>query len=330
MKFDVLQETLKNLAPRPVRRVARGLLKRFREERNRLQRLRGHALDQAAIVAALRDLGIMPGDTLLVHSSLSRMGYVEGGADAVVMALQEAVGKNGTLGAPTFWTLDASAVEEGALFDAVQGRSQLGIISERIRQLPGAVRSLHPTHSATFVGPHARDLAAEHHSDETPVGPHSPYRKLVPLGGKILLLGASLEYLTSFHTIEDEIRSFAFQVYEPGRKRFRVLTPEREELTLHARVHCPETARLRQCVKMEPHLLATGVMIKGAIAKGDAIVLDAKGLHEALHHLCQRGITMYTPEGPRMEGADKGIDPDLAVVQASFRHSAMTGSGGDN
>jgi aminoglycoside N3'-acetyltransferase len=129
------------------------------------------------------------------------------------------------------------------------------------------------------------------------VGPHSPYRKLASLGGKILLLGASLEYLTSFHTIEDEITPFPFQLYEPGRKRFRVLTPERDELTLYARVHRTETARLRQCVKMEPHLLAAGVMIKGAVGEGDAIVLDAKGLHEALHRLCQQGITMYTPQG---------------------------------
>jgi hypothetical protein len=48
---------------------------------------------------------------------------------------------------------------------------------------------------------------------------------------------------------------------------------------------------------METHLLAAGVMIKGAVGKGDAIVLDAKGLHEALYRLCQQGITMYAPGG---------------------------------
>jgi hypothetical protein len=100
------------------------------------------------------------------------------GVDAIVMALREAVGVNGTLGAPTFWTVDPNAAEDDSLFDAVQGKSQLGIISERIRQLPGAMRSLHPTHSATFVGPGARDLTAEHHRDETPVGLHSTLPKI--------------------------------------------------------------------------------------------------------------------------------------------------------
>jgi len=296
VNLDILRETLKNLAPRSVRRTARGLLKGLRELRNRMQRLQGHALDQAGIVAALRRLGIKQGDILIVHSSLSRLGFVAGGVDAVVRALEESVGVDGTLGAPTFWTVDPSAAEEGSLFDAVHGKSQLGIISERIRQLPGAVRSLHPTHSATFVGLHARDLTAEHHLDETPAGPHSPYRKLASMGGKILLLGVSLEYLTSFHTIEDEIERFPFQVYEPGRKRFRVLTPQGEELTLNVRVHSPETARLRQCIKMEPHLLAERVMVKGAVGHGDAIVLDAKRLHDALLRLCQQGITIYDPE----------------------------------
>lgn len=272
------------------------MLKGLREFRNRMQHVSGRALDRQGVVAALRRLGIEPGDVVIVHSSLSRLGFVEGGVDAVVMALQEAVGADGTFGAPTFWTVNPNAIEEGTLLDAVRGKSQLGLISERIRQLPGAIRSLHPTHSATFVGPRARELVAEHHRDKVPAGPRSPYRKLVEMEGKILLLGVSLEYLTNFHTIEDEVERFPFEIYEPGHKRFRVLTPEGEELTLDVCVHKEETARLRQCVKMEAHLVAAGVMVKGLVGKGDAIVLNAKRLHETLHRLCEHGITIYAPE----------------------------------
>ena len=188
-----------------MRWLVRELLKGTRKARNRMQRLQGGVLDQAGIVAALRRLGIVSRGVLLVHSSLSRLGFVAGGVDAVVMALQEAVGVNGTLGAPTFWTVDPNGMEEGTLFDAVRGKSQMGTISDCIRQLPGAIRSLHPTHSATFVGPWAQELTAEHHNDETPVGPHSPYRKLAAMKGKILLLGVTLEYLTqlSYHRGRD-------------------------------------------------------------------------------------------------------------------------------
>jgi aminoglycoside 3-N-acetyltransferase len=299
MSSDILKETLKNMAPPAVRRMARVSLKGIRDLRNTIQRRQGQAIGREEIVAALRQLGIRQGDTLIVHSSLSRLGFIEGGVDAVVGALQDAVGETGTLGAPTFWVADPNSVADGTVFDAAQGRSQLGIISERIRLLPGAVRSLHPTHSASFVGPRAKELTADHHLDETPIGPHSPYRKLADIGGKILLLGASLEYLTSFHTIEDEIEGFPFEVYNPDTKRFVVRTAEGAELVLHARLHAPEAARMRQCVKMERHFLDAGVMAKGTVGKGDAAVLDARKTHACLHDLAKRGITMYSPDGPK-------------------------------
>ena len=54
------------------------------------------------IVRGVRQLGVKDGDLLQVHSSLSSFGYVEGGADAVVGALLEAVGSGGTVMVPTF------------------------------------------------------------------------------------------------------------------------------------------------------------------------------------------------------------------------------------
>jgi aminoglycoside 3-N-acetyltransferase len=296
MSFDSLKETLKNMAPPVVRHAARDSLKGLRNLRNTVQRKQGRSISQADIVTALRDLGIRPGDTVLVHSSLSRLGFVAGGVDTVIAALQEAVGPDGTLGAPTFWVADPHTAEEGTIFDAGSGASCLGIISDRIRRLPGAVRSLHPTHSASFAGPRAQSLAGEHHFDETPTGAHSPFRKLADVNGKILLLGASIEYLTSFHTIEDEIENFPFPIYGPERKRFKVRTADGRELELYARLHDAETARLRQCIKMEPHLESAGIMKKTKLGAGSAILFEASRLHDTLHSLAKRGITIYSPD----------------------------------
>ena len=62
-----------------------------------LRRLSHRPVRAAAIAAELRSLGVRPGGVLLVHSSLSALGYVAGGPEAVVDALQEAVGPEGTL-----------------------------------------------------------------------------------------------------------------------------------------------------------------------------------------------------------------------------------------
>ena len=46
-------------------------------------------------------LGIKQGDTLLVHASLSSLGYVIGGPEALFLALREIIGEQGTIVVPS-------------------------------------------------------------------------------------------------------------------------------------------------------------------------------------------------------------------------------------
>ena len=58
-------------------------------------------LTKMEILAGLRQFGIKAGDKYVVHSSLSSMGYVEGGADTVIDAMIESVSPGGTVFVPT-------------------------------------------------------------------------------------------------------------------------------------------------------------------------------------------------------------------------------------
>jgi aminoglycoside 3-N-acetyltransferase len=224
MNLLIIKEYLKNLSPQFVRNIVKEGLKNYRKLRNKMAfDLRGKSLQENDISYCLKTLGVKEGDDVLVHSSLSRLGYVQGGAETVVSALLRSVGTNGTLGAPTFWGNTVQYLKGARTFDVRNSPSILGIISETIRKYPGAKRSLHPTHSAAFIGTNADYLVKDHHLDNTPVGPNSPYMKLVNLEGKILMLGVSLEHLTNFNTIEETIPNFPIKVFLDDPLTFKVI-----------------------------------------------------------------------------------------------------------
>lgn len=151
----------------------------------------------------LRRLGVEPGGALLMHSSFRSLGGVEGGAAGLFDVLTDLLG-DGTLILPalSYYWVDAAQ----PLFDrlATPACPGIGYLPEYFRtKVPGVVRSLHPTHSCCMTGRDAAWLAADHQMDDTPVGRHSPFAKLVELDGWILMLGCSADRNTSMHGVEE-------------------------------------------------------------------------------------------------------------------------------
>lgn len=148
------------------------------------------------ILFSLGLMGIKENDILLVHSALTGIGYVEGGADTVIDALLAAIGKEGTLVMSTLTMWDKP-------FDPDNTPSAVGIISEKFRQRPGVLRSLHPVHSVAAYGPKARYITEGHDGCPTGCGEGTPYMKVAELGGKIMLLGVDMDRNTMMHTLEE-------------------------------------------------------------------------------------------------------------------------------
>ena len=88
-------------------------------------------LTQRDIEDGLTALGLQPGAIVVVHSSLSSLGPVDGGANAVIDALVEVVGPGGTLMMPTH------PARDGRTFDPDVIPSDMGVISETFRLRPG-------------------------------------------------------------------------------------------------------------------------------------------------------------------------------------------------
>ncbi len=172
----------------------------------------------SSLVADLGRLGVEDGMTVMVHSSLRSLGWVAGGAQAVVDALLAAIGPTGTLMMPTH----SSSLSDPALWVAppvpeswwepirtetpaydprLTPTRAMGAIVECFRDLPGVIRSAHPMVSAAAFGPHAQTLVSEHALDHG-LGEGSPQARLYDLDGHVLLLGVGHATNTSLHLSE--------------------------------------------------------------------------------------------------------------------------------
>lgn len=156
-------------------------------------------VDKTDLAEGFRRVGVQRGDIVYCHSSLSRFGYVEGGAEAVVDALLEAVGPEGTVATPAG---TYSLGKDGAVFDVRNSPSELGAITESLRKRT-TYRSHHLTESICALGRLAKELTETH--SITPCGAESPFRKFIDMDAQILLLGVSHNNNTTFEAIEERL-----------------------------------------------------------------------------------------------------------------------------
>ncbi|MEU6772934.1 AAC(3) family N-acetyltransferase [Streptomyces sp. NPDC046759] len=192
----------------------------------------GPLVTRDTVATQLRLLGVEPGEILLVHSSLSSLGWVNGGAVAVVRGLLDALGPAGTLVVPAqsgdlsdpavwgnppvpeeWWDrIRATMPPYDPLVTPARG---VGVLPETVRTWPGALRSAHPQTSFAAVGPHAREIT-EGHAPDCRLGELSPLARLEELGARVLLLGAGYATCTCFHLAEYRIPAPRVAVGRPA------------------------------------------------------------------------------------------------------------------
>ena len=151
----------------------------------------------------------------MVHTSLSSMGDVCGGAPTVIEALLEAVGSEGTIMMPTqSWkNLDPEVgvhpeVSEDEwkvirdnwrlYYKHTTPTQTMGAVAELFRQWPGSLRSDHPARSVSANGRHVAYLT-ENHDLSNIFGDGSPIGRLYELDGYVLLIGVGYDKNTSLH-----------------------------------------------------------------------------------------------------------------------------------
>ena len=166
----------------------------------------------------LINAGLTPGITVIVHSSLSSLGWVCGGAVTVVQALMDAIAPSGTLVMPThnsdysdpepwqnpavpskWWQIIRDTMP--AYDPKVTPTRKMGKIVEVFRTFENVLRSSHPTYSFAAWGDRAETIIKNHSLDYS-LGEESPLARLYDLNGYVLLLGTPYDTCTAFHLAE--------------------------------------------------------------------------------------------------------------------------------
>jgi len=148
---------------------------------------------------ALRSLGLVAGDSLIVHSSFRSLRSFDGDPQDVLDTILRVIGLRGNLMLPTF---NYSRPLPEPHFDPARTPCRTGVIPELGRQRADAVRSLHPTHSVAVIGPDAATLT-ERHLDGRTFGIGSPIDRLAQRGGKVFLLGVDHTTNSTIHVAEE-------------------------------------------------------------------------------------------------------------------------------
>ena len=241
-----------------------------------------------SIAADLTSLGLVGGALVLVHSSLSSLGWVSGGATAVIEALRQAVGESGTLVMPAhsahlsdpahwknppvpeaWWPVIRETMPA---FDARTTPTRgMGAIPELFRTLPGVVRGDHPLFSFAASGPLAEEIVNPH-SLTAGLGPGSPLERIGERGGSVLLLGVDHDNNTSLHLAEH--RALAKHAGTIVNGAPMLVDGERRWVAIDE-IDVPETDFQELGRSLES---ATGVVRRGKVARAEARLMSQSEL----------------------------------------------------
>lgn len=242
------------------------------------------------ITSAFKSVGLRRGDTVLVHSSLSKIGAIKGiertETEKYLACIYRAFFDvldipEGTLVVPTF-THEYARNNKPYIHE--ESPSEVGAFSEYIRRHPDAVRSVHPINSFAVVGSKQHEIC--HDISRACYGFNSVFDRLILSGATMLFLGASMRHMTLKHHMEHVVGL----PYAYHKAYFTPAYRDGKELPL------PFLACVRylngkvennDCSEFQAHLETKKLIKKTTLGDAEVIAVSIKSAFEEAYDLLQ-------------------------------------------
>ena len=159
----------------------------------------------------LKENGIKPTDTVLIHTSMRALGGVEGGCDGLIDAFQSYL-TDGLFIVPTHTWANVGA--DQPVYDVRKTLPCIGALPTVAAFRKDGIRSMHPTHSVAAFGKRAEEFVAGEENCTSPCPVGGVWSRLYDEDAKILLLGVKLNRNTYIHAV-DELLNIPNRLRDP-------------------------------------------------------------------------------------------------------------------
>ena len=250
---------------------------------------------------------LKPGDIAMVHSSLSSIGKVIGGPEAVVHAFQKVLTETGTLLMPSYHQPEPilRMIKKGQVIDLRTAESSMGKLTETFRTLSGVRRSSHPFSSVCASGRYAIEMTSGHSTSPYICGRGSPFFELLERSGKYIGIGVDIRVNALYHVLEENWNGFPIRVHCPEPFMIRYVDAEGQLTERKLMILDPTVAatRIDQEIRgawirkwLTNYMRNQGVLREFKLGQSHCWIVDARPFYDHLESLALMGITIYTTE----------------------------------
>jgi aminoglycoside 3-N-acetyltransferase len=274
-------------------------LKKSRKEfRFYINKYLKNSITASSLHEDLMGCGIKPGDKIVVNSSLSAIGYVDGGAETILDVLMNYITPEGLLVMPSYPHRGMyKYLENYSVFDVKNTPSQNGIITEVFRTRKYVYRSIHPTHPLCFWGKEAAYFAEGHEKSISPYDLWSPYKKLLDVNVKNFCIGVDFEHMIMIRVIDDLYEDYPVPMYfEDKSYKIPVIGRKGEEIMVETKCHDPKKSAVRHNMNLFEYMKNDLLVSRFGNAK--TITLSSKKMFEHQIELSQKRIFPYYDLSP--------------------------------